>query len=238
LPSYAIITGASGGIGSALAHAFCDAGWSTVGIDLRPEPKANCDRFHLGSVSDPALAERVLEHLRSAGATQCCLINNAARMHSKPLVETTRSDWDEVMGTNLTAVFTLTKALLPVLEGGSILNIASVHARATSVGAAVYAASKGGVVALTKGLALELAEHGVRVNAILPGAVGTNMLRSSASDEIALQKLQDRTPLRRIGEPEDIAHLALFLADRVRAANITGQEFVCDGGALARLATE
>jgi len=90
---------------------------------------------------------------------------------------------------------------------------------------------------LTKALAIEFAEHGVRVNAILPGAIGTEMLRGSVSDEASLQRLQDLTPLRRIGEPEDIAHLALFLADRVRAANITGQEFVCDGGALAKLAT-
>ena len=237
MSSHAIITGASGGIGGALACAFRAAGWSTVGIDIRPETKAQCDRFLLGSVSDPALGVRVLEALRSDEATECCLVNNAAQMLSKPFAETTQSDWDEVMSTNLTGVFMLTKALLPILAGGSILNIASVHARATTTGTAVYAASKGGLVALTKGLAIELAEHGVRVNAILPGAIGTEMLRGSVSDEASLQRLQDLTPLRRIGEPEDIAHLALFLADRVRAANITGQEFVCDGGALAKLAT-
>jgi NAD(P)-dependent dehydrogenase (short-subunit alcohol dehydrogenase family) len=237
LASHAIITGASGGIGGALACAFRAAGWSTIGIDVRAEPKAQCDRFLLGSVSDPALGARVLETLQSEEATECCLINNAAQMLTKPFVETTQADWDALISTNLTGVFVLTKALVPVLSGGSILNIASVHARATSAGTAAYAASKGGLVALTKGLAIELAEHGIRANSILPGAIGTEMLRDSLSDEAALQALQDSTPLRRIGEPEDIAHLALFLADRVRAANITGQEFVCDGGALARLAT-
>ena len=217
--------------------AFRSAEWSTIGIDVRPEAKPQCDRFYLGSVSDPALAERVLEDLRDQEATECCLIHNAARMSSKAFVDTTQSDWDEMMSTNLTGVFILTKALLPILAGGSIVNIASVHARATSAGSAAYAASKGGLVALTKGLAVELAEHGVRVNAILPGAINTEMLRNSVKDPAALQDVQDATPLRRIGEPEDVAHMALFLADRVRAANITGQEFVCDGGALAKLAT-
>ncbi len=238
LSDHAIITGTAGGIGSALARVFSDAGWSVVGIDVRPEVKAVSGRFYQGSVSDPALVAHVVEELRGEGATECCLINNAARMVSKPFVETTRQEWDDVIETNLTAVFVLTQALLPILEGGSILNIASVHARATSSGAATYAASKGGVTALTRGLAIELAERSIRVNAILPGAIATDMLRTSCGDDAALKDLQDSTPLRRIGEPEDVAHLALFLADRVRAANITGQDFVCDGGALARLATE
>ncbi len=238
MPRHAIITGASGGIGSALARAFNAEGWSTVGIDLRAEGETECDRFFLGSVADPTLGPRVLEELQRAGASECCLINNAARMLSKPFAQTTRSDWDEVLGANLTGAFMLTQALLPVLTGGSILNIASVHARATSKHTSVYAASKGGLVAFTKGLALELADLGIRANAILPGAIRTAMLSSAMQDPAVLGTLKDRTPLRRIGEPSDIAHLALFLADPVRAANITGQEFISDGGALARLATE
>ncbi len=238
MPNYAIITGASGGIGNALARAFRTAGWSTLGVDMRAEAETTCDRFYLGSVSDPALANTIVNALRDEGATKCCLINNAARMLSKPFIETSQSDWDDVIATNLTAIFVLSQTLLPVLLGGSIVNIASVHARATSKGAAVYAASKGGVTAITRGLAIELAEHGVRVNAILPGAIATEMLRASVADDTSLEKLREATPLQQIGKPEDIAHLALFLADPVRAANITGQDFVCDGGALAKLGTE
>ena len=112
----------------------------------------------------------------------------------------------------------------------------------TAVGAIAYATSKGGLSALTRALALELAEAGTRVNAILPGAIETAMLRGNMAyeedPEAALEFLRERTPLKRIGQPREIAELALFLADPSKSGNITGQEFVCDGGAMARLPTE
>jgi NAD(P)-dependent dehydrogenase (short-subunit alcohol dehydrogenase family) len=125
---------------------------------------------------------------------------------------------------------------------GAVVNVASVHAFATSRNIAAYAASKGGLMAFTRAAALELAPHDVRVNAVLPGAVDTPALRDglgrSGAATAAEANLIGRTPLQRIGRPSDIAHAILFLADHQRSSFITGQGLVVDGGALTRLGTE
>jgi NAD(P)-dependent dehydrogenase (short-subunit alcohol dehydrogenase family) len=128
---------------------------------------------------------------------------------------------------------------------GAVVNVASVHAIATSVGAAPYAASKAAIVALTRAAALEWAPE-VRVNAVLPGAIDTPMLRqgvqrwaiSSDAVEPAIVELGARIPLGRIGRPDEVAQAILFLADSDRSSFITGQTLVADGGALTRLSTE
>ena len=127
---------------------------------------------------------------------------------------------------------------------GAVVNVASVHAFATSAGAAPYAASKGAIVALTRAAALEWAPD-VRVNAVAPGAVDTGMLRQGVQRwappeavDAELERLAARIPLGRIGRPEEIAEAILFLADGRRSSFITGQVLVADGGALARLSTE
>jgi NAD(P)-dependent dehydrogenase (short-subunit alcohol dehydrogenase family) len=138
-----------------------------------------------------------------------------------------------------------TRAALAALRAsrGAIVNVSSVHAIATSAGLAAYVASKGGLAALTRSTALELAPD-VRVNAVLPGAIDTPMLRSGlarwstdAHPDIRLQGLADRTPLRRIGEPAEVAEVILFLAD-TRSSFITGQTVVVDGGVSAQLSSE
>jgi NAD(P)-dependent dehydrogenase (short-subunit alcohol dehydrogenase family) len=145
----------------------------------------------------------------------------------------------------LRSVFLSAKAGFPWLKaaGGCIVNVASVHALATSVDIAAYAASKGGLAALTRAMALEFGPVGIRVNAILPGAVDTPMLkegleRSGTEPEAARQRLEGRTPLGRIARPEEIAQAILFLASAERSSFISGECLVADGGALARLSTE
>jgi NAD(P)-dependent dehydrogenase (short-subunit alcohol dehydrogenase family) len=242
LASHVIVTGCSGGIGLAILEAFQREGWPTAGIDLAPSPGGACDLFVQGSVSDPRALEELYGRLEAANASECCLVNNAAFGTAHSFLETTAEEWDRCLATNLSPVFHYTQKLYPMLRGGSIINISSVHARATAIGAIAYATSKGGLSALTRALALELADSGTRVNAILPGAIETAMLRGNMAyeedPEAALEFLRERTPLKRIGQPGEIAQLALFLADHSKAGNITGQEFVCDGGAMARLATE
>ena len=145
-----------------------------------------------------------------------------------------------MLSANLRSVYLMSKYAHPLLRrgAGAIVNLSSVHAIATSEKVAAYAASKGAVLALTRAMALELAQDGIRVNALLPGAVDTPMLRTGIKSEIEIDGLARRTPLGRIGQPEEIAQAALFLADDERSSFITGQALVVDGGATARLGTE
>lgn len=237
-----LITGVNGGIGSALARTFHDAGWAVTGVDRHGESNSHCDNFVIADVSSPDSARTVLDAFKAKHKSLDCLINSAAVLVDKPLMETSEEEWRQVFGTNVDAVYRLVRSFVGLLDGASVINISSVHARATSEGLAAYAASKGAVSALTRAMALELAPKGIRVNAVLPGAIDTPMLakglgRNRDADE-ARKALIQSTPLRKIGSPDDVANLALFLADNALAGNITGQEFVCDGGVLARLSTE
>ncbi len=176
------------------------------------------------------------------------LILNAAVQVCKPLIETSLDDWDQTMAANVRSAFLFAQASHRLLKQnqGSIVAVSSVHAIATSKGMAAYASSKGALVALVRAMAIELAEDGIRVNAVLPGAVLTPMLVSglkrghlAAEDATeSLNELAARHPLGRIGKPMEIAETILFLADKDRASFITGQGLIIDGGATARLSTE
>ena len=168
------------------------------------------------------------------------MINNAALQVVKPLLDTTVEEWDAVMASNLRSVFLGAKLAYPLLKnkgGGAIVNVSSVHAIATSSGVGSYAASKGGLLALTRSMAIEFAQDNIRVNAILPGAVDTPML-SAHLDQIRLENLAKRTVNGRIGMPSEIAHAIYFLADDEQSSFMTGQSIVVDGGATAKLSTE
>jgi NAD(P)-dependent dehydrogenase (short-subunit alcohol dehydrogenase family) len=237
-----LITGVNGGIGASLSRRFKEAGWNVVGVDLLCREQEYCDLFLPADVADAASVKAIAATVSQTYGRLDCLINNAALQIAKPLVETTEDEWDAVFGTNVAPVFYFAKYFFELLADASIINIASVHARATSKGLSAYAASKGAVSALTRAMAVELAEFGIRVNAILPGAIETAMLaqglgRNRDADE-ARTALIRSTPLQKIGNPDDVANLALFLADSSLSGNITGQEIVCDGGVLAKLASE
>ncbi|MCJ7695398.1 MAG: SDR family oxidoreductase, partial [Anaerolineaceae bacterium] len=158
----------------------------------------------------------------------------------KPLLETSVEEWDAVMASNLRSVFLGAKLAHPLLKkhgGGAIVNVSSVHAVATSPNVSSYAASKGGLLALTRSMAIEFAQDDIRVNAILPGAVDTPML-SAHLDKTRLENLARKTVNGRIGKPLEIAHAIYFLADEEQSSFMTGQSIIVDGGATAKLSTE
>ena len=240
------ITGVAGGIGAATAATFQGAGWTVAGVDVVDPPSTVAlqafARLDLGDAGAGVALGSFFAGLSGLDA----LVNAAAIQGVDRIDATGVSAWDEVMDANARGPFLAMQAALPHLRRshGAIVNVASVHAFATSAGAGPYAASKGAIVAMTRGAAIEWAPD-VRVNAVAPGAVDTGMLRlgmerSASPDGVdaALERLAARTPLGRIGRPEEIAEAILFLADGRRSSFITGQVLVADGGALARLSTE
>jgi len=246
---WVVVTGAAGGIGRAAVAVFHGEGWQTVAVDRdRAGGFPAGAEFHQADVSDPAAVAGLFQWLRGKTDRLDALVNNAAVQIVKPLIETTVEEWDAVMASNLRSIFLTAREGYPLLRAakGAIVNVSSVHAVATSVDIAAYAASKGGSLALTRAMALEFARDGVRVNAILPGAVDTPMLHAGlmrghgagGSIEERMADLAGRTVMGRIGTPEEIARAILFLADSEESSFMTGQSMIVDGGATCRLSTE
>jgi NAD(P)-dependent dehydrogenase (short-subunit alcohol dehydrogenase family) len=229
-----VVTGAAGGIGSATCDLLDGYGWDVIAVDRLPVERPGALQV---DIVDAEAVTTALSALPRVDA----LVNNAALQLYKSLLETTAEEWDAVAAVNIRGAFVCLKAVHRQLEEtqGSVVNVGSVHANATSHSIAAYAATKGGLSAFTRAAAIEMAPLGVRVNAVLPGATDTPFLRAGFSRQAdAEQTLVDRTPLKRVGHPRDIAQAIAFLIDHDRAGFITGQEFVVDGGALARLSTE
>jgi NAD(P)-dependent dehydrogenase (short-subunit alcohol dehydrogenase family) len=229
---------------------FTDKDWRVIGVDRQPYGEGFPDNglFIQADISEPAQLELIFEKAKEFTDTIDALINNAAYQITKPLIETTVDEWDAVMASNLRSVFLAAKLAYPLLKtrGGAIVNVSSVHAVATSKDIAAYAASKGGLLALTRAMAIEFAPDDVRVNAILPGAVDTPMLRAGmkrdhaggGSIEQRLENLARNTVSGKVGKPLEIARSIYFLADDAQSSFMTGQALVVDGGATARLSTE
>ena len=250
-----LVTGAAGGIGQAMVRCFAARGWRVVGWDKAPRPAdfPSEARYRRVDLADPAAIAAAADALRAAFPKLHALVNNAALQVAKPLLETTLAEWDAVHAVNLRAAFLVSKALFPALraaaesgEGAAVVHVSSVHAIATSANIAAYAASKGGLLALTRAMAIEWAPYGIRVNALLPGAVDTPMLRAGLARghlhggavEAQLAELARRTANGRVGQPAEIAAAVYFLADGSQSSFMTGQPLVVDGGATARLSTE
>jgi glucose 1-dehydrogenase len=250
-PRVVLITGAGGGIGRAAVNVFASYGWRVIGVDRRIIDEAlpgNVVMIH-ADISREENLRAVYEQASAFSATLNAVVNNAAIQVAKPLIETSAEEWDEVMAHNLRSVFLGAKLAYPLLVaagGGAIVNVSSVHAVATSKNIAAYAASKGGLLALTRAMAIEFAPDNIRVNAILPGAVDTPMLRAGlnrghldgGSVLDRLDNLAQKTVIGRVGQPEEIAHSIYFLADSTQSSFMTGQAMIVDGGATARLSTE
>jgi NAD(P)-dependent dehydrogenase (short-subunit alcohol dehydrogenase family) len=246
-----LITGAAGGIGRATVQVFAAHGWRVIGVDRKPFG-ANFPSegvFIQADIADPSAMELIFERARAFSQTLDALVNNAALQVAKPLVETTVEEWDAVMASNLRSVFLACKLAYPLLKagnGGAVVNVSSVHAVQTSANIAAYAASKGGLLALTRAMAIEFAGDNIRVNAILPGAVDTPMLRAGlqrghVGGETVIERLENlarKTVNGRVGQPQEIAHAIYFLADSTQSSFMTGQALIVDGGATARLSTE
>ena len=246
-----LITGANGGIGQAVVDLFLNEGWQAIGVDRRQEEVKQQKGFLYieADISDPDQIKKIFTETKRFSPMLDAVVNNAAIQISKPILETSVEEWDQTMASNLRSVFLGAKFAHPFLRaagGGAIVNVSSVHAIATSANISAYAASKGGLLALTRSMAIEFALDNIRVNAVLPGAVDTPMLRRSMkrgqfgeeSIQARLENLANKTVNGRIGTPQEIAQSIYFLADNTQSSFITGQALVVDGGATARLSTE
>ncbi len=246
-----LITGAAGGIGRATVELFSQKGWRLIGVDRSSygDSFPEGGLFIRADISDASALESIFDKASAFTDTLDALINNAAYQITKPLLETSVEEWDAVMASNLRSVFLSAKLAYPLLKnhgGGAVVNVSSVHAVATSKDISAYAASKGGLLALTRAMAIEFAPDNVRVNAILPGAVDTPMLRAGMNRDHAgagsvqqrLENLARKTVSGKIGTPGEIAQSIYFLADSEQSSFMTGQAMIVDGGATARLSTE
>jgi NAD(P)-dependent dehydrogenase (short-subunit alcohol dehydrogenase family) len=245
----AIITGAASGIGRAAAILFASEGAAVVIADINQaggravaaeiaRSGGRC-AFEPGDVTHAADCKRVVDRAMHEFGGAHILFNNAGIIRRASVVELSEADWDQVMAVNVKAIFLMSRETIPLMEknsGGSIINTASGWGLAGGPRAAVYCASKGAVVLLTKAMAIDHGPQKIRVNCICPGDTDTAMLRSEAEQlgEPSNQFLEDaaKRPLGRVGKPEEIAHAALYLASDA-ASFVTGTAVVVDGGGLA-----
>lgn len=239
-PKVALITGAAGGIGQALCREFKKNGYLVIATDQVEFSGLVCDRFIRTDLQSLCQDEKnLLKFVTEVNIPEdrlTVLVNNAAVQILNRTSELSRQDWYDTLNVNLLAPFLLTQAFLPALEkaGGSVINIASVHAIATKPGFVCYATSKAALVGLTRALAVDLGGR-VRVNAVNPAAVATPMLREGfRGKEDRFAALAEVHPLGRIAEPEEVARAVVFLSSS-EASFVTGATFNVDGGVLSRL---
>ena len=243
--SVVLVTGASSGIGAAIAIAFAEDGWDVMAAG-RDEGRLE----EVADVSDSIVTwagnlrssedcdELVADTIDEFGEIDC-LVNSAGVIVRADAADTTDDDWRYTMSINLDVPFYLSRAALPYLQrsDGSIVNIASDWGLHGGARAAAYCASKGGLVLLTRAMARDHAGDGVRVNAICPGDVDTPMLAAEADEQemdldAYLEETASRSPNGRVATPEEVAALALFLAGD-DATHVTGTTIPIDGGGLA-----
>jgi NAD(P)-dependent dehydrogenase (short-subunit alcohol dehydrogenase family) len=246
-----LITGSAGGIGRASVKLFTEKGWRVIGVDRSDfgEDFPKNGLFIKKDISDPDQIIQIYKLAAEFTPYLNAVVNNAAVQISKPILETSVEEWDKTIATNLRPTFVGARYAHPLLvkaNGAAIVNMSSVHAVQTSASIGAYAASKGGVLALTRAMAIEFAKDNIRVNAVLPGAVDTPMLRdgmnrghvSGPTIDERLDNLARKTVNGRIGLPSEIAHTIYFLADNEQSSFMTGQAVIVDGGATCRLSTE
>jgi NAD(P)-dependent dehydrogenase (short-subunit alcohol dehydrogenase family) len=244
----AIVTGAAGGIGLAIARRFVADGAKVVIADVDDQrgEAAEAELKALGearyvhcNVAEKLDVRNLVAATLDAFGDIDVLVNNAGIVVGGELLELDEADFDRVIDVNLKGAFLCTQAVGrhmvdKVKEGGKpgvIINMSSVNAVFAIANQVPYSVSKGGLNQLTKVSALSLAPHGIRVNAIGPGSIMTEMLASVNADKAARDRILSRTPLGRVGEPEEIAGVAAFLASD-DASYVTGQTIYADGGRL------
>lgn len=244
----ALVTGGASGIGRATALLFAREGAAVAIADINQAGQAAAEEivqsggraiFEQADVTQAADCQRVVERtLREFGGIHV-LFNNAGIMRRASVVEISEEDWDRVMAVNVKSMFLMSRQVIPTMAeagGGSIINTASGWGLAGGPRAAVYCASKGAVVLLTKAMAVDHGPQKIRVNCICPGDTDTRMLRDEAKQLGEQEGLflteSARRPLGRVGEPEEIAQAALYLASDA-SSFVTATALVVDGGGLA-----
>lgn len=242
----AIVTGASSGIGRGIALAYAREGARLLLADIdTPGGVETCAlaqelgaqaQFLRTDVSSATDAEEAVKAcIREYGGVDI-LVNNAGVVRMAPFHETTEADWDFVLDINLKSIFLLCRHAIPAMlrQGkGKIINVSSIAGLAGFATVGPYCASKGGVDALTRALAMEYAEQRINVNCIAPGVIRTAMTKDMLGDEASAEGYDAGTPYPRFGEPADIAHAAVYLASS-ESDFVTGEILVVDGGWLAK----
>jgi 2-deoxy-D-gluconate 3-dehydrogenase len=240
----AIVTGASGGLGAAYAVALAEAG-ADVAVHDRTPVEETCQRVRalgrralalVADVTDPQVPERLVRETVAGLGRLDIVVNNAGTIRRAPAAETTDEDWLAVIDVNLSAVFRMCRAAgrhMLAQGHGKIVNVASLLAFQGGILVPAYAASKGGVAQLTKGLANEWAGRGVNVNAVAPGYVRTANTAPLQADPVRNKAIVDRIPAGRWAEPSDIAGAVVFLSSPA-SDYVHGHVLVVDGGWMGR----
>jgi len=242
----ALVTGASTGLGAAIAVALAGAGAQVACHGNTRSPDATCEQINnaggaaqaiSGDLSRPDTAKKLVNETLERFGRLDILVNNAGTIRRAPAVEYSEEDWATVLEVNLSSVFRLSQLagrwMIENGRGGKIVNIASLLSFQGGVTVPAYAASKGGVAQLTKALANEWAKHGINVNAIAPGYMRTTNTAALQADEVRNRQILERIPAGRWGEAEDVAGAAVFLASAA-SDYVNGHVLVVDGGWLGR----
>ena len=236
----AIVTGAASGIGRASAELFAGEGARVLAVD-RPGTNLSFDNPAIEALACDITGDdapgTIIDRALAAFGRLDILYNNAGIGAAANVADMTDEQWDRVQSVNLRAAFRLSRQAIPALvqsPAGRIISTASVMALETDYGLASYCASKAGILGLTRTLALELGKQGVTANAVLPGAIQTGMTAAGFANPKAAETWAKKSVLRRLGQPIDVARVALFLASD-DAGFVTGQAIAADGGMTLRV---
>lgn len=237
----AVVTGAAGDIGAATVKLLLDHGANVIAQDINPAVTQLALHQRvvpvINDVRDEHAAQHTIQLAEDTFGQLDILVNNAGRTLNKPAIETTVDEWDTLMAINARGYFLHAREALKVMmprAQGAIVNVASIVSRVGLKQTAAYAASKGAITQLTKVLALEAGEHNIRVNAVAPGVVETNILSGMVADSRAtLASFGHLHALGRVAQPEEIAEAIIWLASP-KASFVTGAMLMADGGFTAQ----